>query len=151
MVSAWFTESVSPTWQSAWSVVFLMFVLELHNTPLKKLENFWVSPWSKIGPVCTYETETEEITLILCYKCSKLRTSVTFLSGYFGFTLFSILYFTKSLITFSSYFACDMRFLRRPQYGEYKYLPKSLWLNVVLVSVYFAPNSGNFMSVMRLV
>ncbi|XP_044173890.1 uncharacterized protein LOC114967652 [Acropora millepora] len=26
----------------------------------------------------------------------------------------------------------DMRFLRRPQYGEYKYLPKSLWLNVAL-------------------
>lgn len=26
----------------------------------------------------------------------------------------------------------DKRFLRRPQYGEYKYLPKSLWLNVVL-------------------
>ena len=31
-----------------------------------------------------------------------------------------------------------MRFLRRPQYGEYKYLPKSLWLSVVLVSTLVA-------------
>lgn len=72
----------------------------------------------------------------------------------FWVDVFPFWYFTKSLmilITFSSSFASDMRFLRRPQYGEYKYLPKSLWLNVVLVSVYFAPNYGNFMSAMRLV
>ena len=30
-----------------------------------------------------------------------------------------------------------MRFVTRPQYGDYKYLPKSLWLSVVLVSTYF--------------
>ena len=92
--------------------------------------------------------------MMLCYKCSKSRTSLTFLEWTFWvYVFFLVLYFTKIilLITFSSYFASDMRFLRRPQYGEYKYLPKSLWLNVALVSVYFAPNSGNFMSAMRLV
>ena len=46
-----------------------------------------------------------------------------------------LILFVVNLINFAPVFNSDMRFLRRPQYGEYKYLPKSLWLSVVLVSV----------------
>ena len=124
MGSLWFSESVSNPAVClkccSYNVCF-----GVNNTPLMKWENLWVFPLIKNWPISTYKTETEEVTLMLCYKCSKSRT---FVSGYFGFTFFfQFLHFVKSLITFSSYFASDMRFLRRPQYGEYKYLPKSLW------------------------
>ena len=44
----------------------------------------------------------------------------------------------------TSLFTSDMRFLELPQYGEYKYLPKSLWLRVVLVCVQFCTYEGKF-------
>lgn len=68
---------------------------------MKKLENLWVFPMIK-NWTCMHFI-TKNVTVMLCYKCSKSRTSVTFLSGYFGFTFFLVLYFTK-IITNNFFF-----------------------------------------------